>query len=383
MSTSGGERMKTTQRTHIGKFIPAAAAATVLVLTACGPRGQATPQSTSSNRPAASPSASAASQPILVVAGPDVNATAPVITLYRPDGTEVNHFEFSQGSWPLAAAGDRIFIKSGDKLQALKRDGSVETLVSPFTGRGLLTNADGTKWIWSTYSSSGDNVHSQVYLAGDGLQPRVIEDVTEAHRSLAPMSWTAQGVFISHRPLGIGGYIPFSPAFGPVDRLDPNTWKATADPRTSACAFSDSASDGTIACFTVARTGSSHQLALIRSDGSKLTIELPSPQFRLSGDAYFDPAGSRVTVAGAVGDAPANEQFTTDLVAKSDASLNPAPIIGVRPAMGRQSWLPDGSLVLWRPAHAAGGDPGLYIIDPTGHQTFIPVSGEPVGYLAS
>ena len=374
--------MKTTQRTHIGRFFPAAVAVTVLALTACGPGTQATPGST--GEPAASPSASAASQPILVVAGPDVNATAPVITLYRPDGTEVNHFQLSQGSWPLAAAGDRIFIKSGDKLQAVKRDGSVETLVSPYTGQRFLVNADGTKWIWSTYtySYSGDNFHSQVYLAGDGLQPRVIEDVTDAHSSLAPVSWTAQGVFIAHRPIGIGGYIPFDFAFGPVDRLDPTTWKAVPDSRTNSCAFSDEASDGTIACFPFGQGENPRQLALVRADGSRLTIPLPTPAFNSHGDAFFNPASSAVTVAGAVRE-PGNEEFTTDLVTKSDASLIPGSVSGVRPAMGPQSWLPDGSLVLWRPAHAVGGDPGLYVIDPAGHQTFIAVSGMPVGYLAS
>jgi hypothetical protein len=366
-----------TQGIHFGKYLPAALAM-LFALSACGARAQDWPV------PAASPSASPAPQPILVVAKPDRNPVGPVtLALLKTDGTEVNHFQLSQGSEVLAAAGSRIFIKSGDKLQAVKRDGSIETLLSQYTGDGIAVNPEGTQWLWSTYTNNGDNVHSQIHLAGDGIEPRIVEDSTEPHRVLGPRSWTAQGVFVVHSPMGIGGYIPFMPAFGPVDRLDPNTWKATADPRTSACAFSDAAADGTIACFTTDQTGNSRQLALIRSDGSKLTIELPSPQFNRSGDAYFDPTASKVTVAGAVGNAPANEQFTTDLVAKSDASLNPAPISGVRPAMGHQSWLPDGSLVLWRPAGAAGGDPGLYVIDPAGHQTFIPVSGAPVGYLAS
>jgi hypothetical protein len=315
-----------------------------------------------------------------VVAEPYLNSpSAPIrLDLFRPDGALVDHLQLPTGSEVLAAAGDRIFFQSENVLKALHSNGSVETLLASFSESRLIVNPEGTRWIWRTYQAGGDTVHSQVFLGGDNLSPRVIEDSTERQRVLEPYSWTAQGVFVEHSPMGIGGYIPFAPAFGPVDRLDPTTWIVSADPRTSACSFSDRAADGTIACFT--QTQDSRQLTLVRLDGGKQTIQLAKPIFNLSGDAFFNPTASRLTVVGAVGTPPA-EQFTTELASSTDGSLTPAAEAGVRIAMGPQSWLPDGSLVLWRPQGAAGGSPGLYVAPSTGATTFIPVSGTPVGYL--
>jgi hypothetical protein len=159
----------------------------------------------------------------------------------------------------------------------------------------------------------------------------------------------------------------------------------TQDPRTAGCSFSDAAPDGTIACFPTPRGQlSPHQLTLIHSDGSKQTIQLPTPQFNLYGDAYFSPTASKLTVGGAVdvGFQP-GERFSTELITVTNASTASPGISGVRPAMGPQSWLPDGSLVLWRPADAAGGSPGVYVVDAaSAHILSITVSGEPIGYLS-
>jgi hypothetical protein len=52
-------------------------------------------------------------------------------------------------------------------------------------------------------------------------------------------------------------------------------------------------------------------------------------------------------------------------------------------AMERACWLPDGRLVLWRPARAAGGPAGTYIADRAGQGAVIPTSAVPVGQLAA
>jgi hypothetical protein len=181
--------------------------------------------------------------------------------------------------------------------------------------------------------------------------------------------------------MGIGGYILFAPAFGPVDRLDPVTWAAVAEPRTMTCSFSDEAADGTIACLP--RSQQRRQLALIKSSGSQKTIDVPLPQYTQAGDAYFDPTGTRVTIGGATGVGPPSEQFSTGLVNAATGAFTAFGPAGVRPAMERACWLPDGRLVLWRPVHAAGGPAGIYVVDRAGQGTLIQTSAVPVGQMAA
>ena len=75
------------------------------------------------------------------------------------------------------------------------------------------------------------------------------------------------------------------------------------------------------------------------------------------------------------------EQYGTDLI-RTDGSISRFGPDGVDPAMGPQSWLPDGRLVLWRRPGAAGGTPGIYVLDRSAHGTFIPTTNEPLGYLS-
>jgi hypothetical protein len=137
-----------------------------------------------------------------------------------------------------------------------------------------------------------------------------------------------------------------------------------------------------------------HVLRIISSSGKITDLSLAVPRFNFVGDAYFSPDGSLLTVAGAtgVGDnspqsgntSPKPEEYGTDLVKTADASIARFGPTGTRPAMGTQSWLPDGRLVLWRP-DSVGGSPGLYVLDPhsTGQGVEIEVSGNPIGYLTS
>lgn len=256
----------------------------------------------------------------------------------------------------------------------------------------IVPSPDGTRWLWSTYVANGDMLHSQVHLGGDGMQPRVVEDVTDAHRVLEPFSWTSLGVFVQHMPIGIGGYILFTPAFGPVDRLDPSTWAVTAETRTNNCSFSDEAPDGTLACFSHSPSQPGGQLILVGAGGTRKTVDLPRPSYTVFGDAYFDPTNSRISVGGSasrlsVGGPAAlvqqGEQFATGMVTPSNGSFSPFGPSGIRPGMGQQSWLPDGRFIAWRPRQAAGGAPGIYILALGGNGPFIATAAAPVGWLES
>jgi hypothetical protein len=310
------------------------------------------------------------------------NGKQVLIRLIRPDGTEADKFTLRPGVEVLAAAGERVFVRSGGHLKAIKRDGSVEDLEdigSENAGR-VVASPDGRRWLWSTYLVNGDTVHSQVHLGGVGIAPRLVEDSTEDHRMLEPYSWTAHGAFVAHSAMGIGGHILFSSATGPVDRLDPTTWTATALDETAGCSFSDQARDGTLACLS--RDGEQPVLQLVKSSGSVQTIRLSQPAFHQSGDAYFDATGGRLILGGATGEDDSAQRFSTALVRAPSDSMAIFGPAGVRPAMGPASWLPDGRLVVWRPVGAVGGPAGLYLLGPNGAGPEIPLSGTPIGYLA-
>jgi hypothetical protein len=322
---------------------------------------------------------------VIVVADPYRSAaTGKQVTLrlVRPDGSEADNFTLKPGVEVLAAAGERVFVRSGSHLKAIKRDGRVEDLAdigSESTGR-VVASPDGRRWLWSTYLVNGDTVHSQVYLGGVGIESRVVEDSTEEQTVLEPFSWTASGAFVVHAGMGIGGYILFSSAAGPVDRLDPVTWTATSLQMTAGCSFSDQARDGTLACTGL--DGGSPVLKLIGSGGSVQTIRLSQPAFNQNGDAFFDATGRRLALGGAVGEDAGAERFSTALVRPADASMASFGPAGVRPAMGPASWLPDGRLVVWRPQNAVGGPAGIYLLGPDGAGPEIPLTGTPIGYLA-
>ena len=81
-------------------------------------------------------------------------------------------------------------------------------------------------------------------------------------------------------------------------------------------------------------------------------------------------------------DKPGTEQYGTDVIKTSDASITRISLENVRPAdfMRARCWLADGSLILYRPENTP--DPvGTYIYTPGGSSTLISKSGMPVGVL--
>jgi hypothetical protein len=360
--------------------------ALVLALAACGSTQGAvkTASTGSASSSAAAPSAVAV---LIVVAEEPVAGYTNAPTLVRlmhPDGKEVDRLTVKQGTRVVRAAGARIFVIGDDgSLKAIHRDGSVENLGSVGTGeRGFVVSPDGKRWLWSTFDG---NTLSHVYLAGDGLAPRVVAQMQASDKSVHAYSWTSGGAFIDHPPpSGIGGYMPFEHSWGEVVRLDPAKF-STAPVQVGDCQFSDMARDETVACLT--GSGQNRRvIKVIRKDGTAKTIELAMPRFAQDGAAFFSRDGNLLSVAGAANVATNSqeEQFGTDVITTKDASIKRLAIDGVRPSdeMQGQSWLDDGSLVVFRQDGAAGGPPGVFLVSPSGKVTQLGGRGTPIGLIS-
>jgi hypothetical protein len=330
---------------------------------------------------------------VVAETSPDHSGT---LTLYRTNGTRLSQVPVERGVEVLAVAGSRIFIQTARyDLKAIRRNGTIESLgnLGASVDRRFAASPDGRRWIWSTSQDHPElaTTTSTVHLAGEGMTARAVEDLSRPGTVLAPVSWTPQGAFVQYGPaFGHGGYFPFARANewvlveGSVHRLDPATQHLTLLPATFGCTFGDMAVDGTIVCFPAGGP----YLRLVASSGTATTIRLATPRFAYASDAFCAPVAATCTVAGATGvgngmehpNATAPEQYGTDLVT-TDGSISRFGPDGVIPAMGWQSWLPDGRLVLWRRPGAAGGPAGLYVLDTTGQGPFISSQGEPVGFL--
>jgi len=356
-----------------------------LALAGCGSSQGAAETQRSASSSAAAPPAS----PVLVVVAEEPTTgylSGPTtVRLMRPDGKEADRLTVKQKSRVARAAGGRIFVLSEDgSLKAIHRDGSVEALGSLGSSppSGFVVSPDGKRWLWSTYDANG---LSQVHLAGDGLAARVVAQSQSMDKSVRAYSWTTVGAFISHQPNGIGGYILFDGPFGPVDRMNPDTY-STTPVQTGNCMFSDMAADGTVACFPGGSDQNSRAISVIKKDGTVKTLQLAMPRFSQEGDAFFSRDGRLLSVGGAAnaGTYGQPEQFGTDVVTTTDGSIKRLAIDGVRPSdqMQGQAWLADGSLVVFRPEGAAGGPAGVFLVGPGGNVTQLGGHGTPIGLIS-
>ena len=373
-----------------------------LLLVGCGQAPSAKTVASPSGSASIRSSPSGRTPLLLVVETKPPTATQPgSISLFATDGTSVGQLPLEAGSNVLTVAGSRIFLRAGDgSLEALRRNGQVEKLDSApntVTGiGGLVASPDGTRWVWA--SQTADTTSQSIFVGGDGVPARKL--ATLAYPTvLESYAWTRKGVILDSLPMDYFGYRPFNTPFsaiGGMREVDPNSGAIQPFTTPSQCIFSDQAPDGSVACFPT-QTGflvpNLHALRIVSAASKTTDLSLALPRFNYVGDAYFSPDGSTLTVAGAIGALhsegngppsgdPQREEFGTDLVQVADGSIARFGPIGVRPAMGRQSWLPDGRLVLWRP-NSIGGPPGLYVLDPhsNGQGSEIQMTGTPIGYL--
>ena len=348
-------------------------AAMALLLAACG----SAPTSTG---PSASATVTPTANMLIVIAdypqsSPETTPT--VLHLVRPDGTEANRLTLKAGATTTTAGGARIFVvEHGGVLKALHRDGSVEDLASlgvPDPGM-IVASPDGKTWLWGTLDTSGKGT---VYAGSKGAAPRPVDQSTEDARAVRPYSWTQRGPAIEHGAVGIGGYILFYTATGPIDLVDPANGRVTPLNHTTDCSFSDLAANGMIACFPSAHE---HTLSLIAGSGHVTSVALPADRFAREGAAYFSPNDDKVIVGGATGAGPGQERFASDLIRTTDGSITPLALDNVQPATGGWAWLADGSVIVYRPQLAAA-PPGVWLVGPTGNITKLAAGGEPIGVL--
>lgn len=308
-------------------------------------------------------------------------AIADNTTVYLVDlhGREVAQTALSGGE-AVGAGGDFAAFVNGITLKALHADGTITTLGSlpGHPSSPVVFSPDGRQWLWATLTGSS----SSVLLSSAGQPDRTVAQHSGAtdHRALYPFRWTPAGPVYSSGPVGIGGYILFYNGFMPSWLVDPSSAQPTAL-LAGQCAVADVAADGTAACFN----GTSPEIALVitRPNGTTVRTPLPRPQFYQYGAASFRPGGTPATlvVAGSPG-LIQQEQYEIDLVDAATGNRRQWAQAGVRPGDGSWAWLPDGSLITYRPSEAAGGDPGVYLLAPNGSLTRLLSSGTPVGVTA-
>ena len=190
-------------------------------------------------------------------------------------------------------------VERSGALKALHRDGSAEELgnlgITALAG-GLVASPDGNTWLWGVLDTNGKGT---VYAGTKGASPRVFDQSTETGRAVRPYSWTRRGPVIEHGALGIGGYILYYTATGPVDLVDPVSAEVNPLTRTKDCSFSDLATNGMIACFS---HGNGHTLSLIGDSGQATPVGLPADRFAQRGRHRCGPG------SGAIRDRPDQDE---------------------------------------------------------------------------
>jgi RNA polymerase sigma factor (sigma-70 family) len=340
------------------------------------------------------------------------------VRLYHPDGTQAAPLTLRSGVRILAAAGSRIFVlEPGGVLKAVRTDGTVEDLgalgtdlTDIRTPSTFAVDADGTQWVWGTLDSGTPDfrqppistMHSSIHLAGIGLAARTIDQADEVNFVIEPWGWSAAGPVIADHivccELGGGPGSPFFDHYAiPVRIVDLDHGTRTALGADSDCpppsppgrGSWDFEADGTRFCLQ-RRAGSFNPATLTLASGRKLSVKLPAWTFG-AGDAYLSPT-SGVVAVGLVGDATGAgfpgliySRYETYLIDATDGSVKPLALSGVLPALYQQwplsSWLPDGSLMVFRQAGAPGGDPGTYVVSPNGKVVKVSSIGPPIGVL--
>jgi hypothetical protein len=267
------------------------------------------------------------------------------------------------------------------QLKGLTPGGVVETLgpVAGYTGGPVVVSPDGQRWMWGTMSFANGSETSKLMLGGRGSPDRVIAQETSQQRHFEPYRWTSAGPTYQDAVLGLGGYILYGGVSGPSWRFDVNTGDVTSVLAGTSCMLADLAPDGTIACI-----GTNSTLDVLSPTGHRIELTLPKPAFTQRGAVSFASGTATTLVIGGATSAGSEgnaERYQTDLVDVGSQSLRQFGPAGLRPADGPWNWLPDGSLLSYRPARAFGGDPGVYVVAPDGNARKVLSSGTPLGVI--
>jgi hypothetical protein len=331
---------------------------------------------------------------LIVVADTDSSGVTHNLKLYDLDGRLITTFPMTADTWPLAAAGKRIFVQKSNRLEAIDRTGSIEDLgpltVGPNEVAFIVPSPDGTHWL----QAIGGTIH----VAGDHMLDRVVATGTSTS-PLHVYAWTSTTVLISHFPsfdFGISAPTPFYPRWTivSVDTVDVVSGVSTPVVGSAQCKPGDISVRGVYVCFVPQPNDSSdstHLLRLMPSTGQPIDVQLPQPLFTEAGAAWFSPSGTLLTLAGWDGNGhfgyPGHpptpppvgiHTYLVDLTGKI-TTFGPA---GAQPALDAQTWLPGGKILLQRKTGAIGGDPGLFILDVNGQGPFIADPSRPIGVIS-
>lgn len=357
------------------------------VMMACGgsTAGSPSSQRTASPPPSRSPTPS---HPLLEVLLPGqvvlMDLTGHVVASTPQVPVAPNGFV---GLVPVGAGGDRAAYleTSTGVLWALHRDGNVERLATTTVSyRHVLLSPDGAQWAWVETTIQDGQIHSRLHVGAPGGD-RVIQELSDPDHGLRPFRWDAAGLVVESEATGRGGYVPFDPATGPVELVNPTTGLIQPLKVPPGCAFAALARDGTIACQT--QSASSTTLTVVTPDGATLSKTLPRPRFNAVGNISFKPdsAATRLVIGGDTWDAThANVagQLTTGIVdIRSGGALQLLGPVGLAPAGGEGwVWLDDGSMVTMGRLQDPASDSGVWLLSTDGTPHRIS-SGQAFGVL--
>jgi len=354
-------------------------------LVACGPsRGAAV--ATPSTASGASPTATApAPLPLVAVLDRPFGAAPNTLRLLRADGGgEVAHIAVDPDAEAVTTSGSLVLVAGSGELRAYGTDGraaapmaipeSSESLV-----RGLVGDPTGTRWLFASVTEVSGTAASRIYATGPGAAATQVLSSDAQGSALQPLVWTAGGPVVSDEPLGIGGYVLFRRTFGSAGLLD--LASRTVRPLTdTACAFSDMAADGSIACVLNGREavnqGGAVTLRISHPGKAPVDVALPAP-VQQAGAALFSPDGAWLTLASSPALGEGNEQVTMEVVDAATGAHHVFGAAGLMPV----AWLPDGRLVAVRLPGVAGGDAGTYVLDAGGNATLLSTASSVVGVL--
>jgi len=303
------------------------------------------------------------------------------MSLVTLDGHQVGHAALPRSSpsgWPGVGGGMLTYVEDG-VLKGLTADGTVAVVgrVTGWAGGPVIVSPDRHHWMWS---ASSPPATSRLMLGTKGAPDRLIAELTSEQSGLQPFRWTQAGPTYQRAARGIGGYILFGDvATGPTYRFDVDSGQVKPVLESGDCHLADLAVDGTIACIrTIDRS-----LSVLAPGGNVFEIALPTPTFNQYGAITFvlNSGAVRLVIGGATGSGPEAERYQMDTVDVTWRQLHQLGPDGLRPAAPPWSWLGDGSLVAYRPARAAGGDPGIYVVDRQGATTKVSSSGAALGVV--
>lgn len=349
------------------------AAGLLLVVSACG-----TPKAKPTPRPSPTPALLAVTVPL---PGADAGDNLEIVTLSDQIVAQV---QIPPGTIVAGAAAGRVVYVTGTQVHALVADGGHQSLGTlPQTPEGrVILSPDGSEWMWAHRTVNGTAVTSQLYVNGTQVQQETLTG-----RALDPVVWTARGAVVEQALTSLPGTGPFDLVTGPTELLNPQTGKGTGLTGTG-CLFAALATDGTLACRQPgANPLTTQALRIQQPDGKVTRVELPGSSFAAAGGISFEPTQETgIMILGGATSAAATangqgERYETDVVYVLSGTMRPYGRAALRPGDGDWAWLPDGSLVAYRPQGSDGGPPGVYVFSPLAVARRVVPRATPVGVI--